>query len=89
MRDDKKRIEIIREDKQGNVWFDKISFTEAEKIYGKIPFYEKLINKIISIKYANIRNGVLNITVQNGSYKESLYTMENIHGTWGNITKHV
>lgn len=88
MRDNKKRIEVMISSETGD-YIEMMSFDELEKKYGTIPFHEKLVNKVIKASVSwNLRNGVMFLTVQNGSYNESKYTLDNVHGSWGNLTKY-
>lgn len=87
MRDNKKRIEVIISSKTGD-YIEMMSFDELEKKYGAIPLPERLVNKVIKASVSwNLKNGVMFLTVQNGSYNESKYALDNIHGSWGNLTR--
>lgn len=87
MRDNKKRIEVMISSETGD-YIEMMSFDELEEKYGAIPLPERLVNKVIKAGVSwNLRNGVMFLTVQNGSYNESKYTLDNIHGSWGNLTR--
>lgn len=88
MRDNKKRIQVMISCQTGD-YFEYMSFNELEEKYGPIPFPERLVNKVVEAGVSwNLRNGVMFLTVQNGKYHDSKYTLDNIHGSWGNLTKH-
>lgn len=63
------------------------SFEELEKEIGAIPFNEKLKNKVIKASISDFTNKLW-LTVQHGRNDVTDYSLDNIYGSWGNLTRY-
>lgn len=82
-----KKFDLYTNDMRGN-YCDDYTFNELVERYGDIPLPERLIPNIIQVEVTwNIGNGKMFIAVKTGK-KVINYSLDNIHGSWVNLTRY-
>lgn len=80
-----KLIKLYTRDEYGD-YRDEVTYKRIVELYGKLPITKKMIDNLISID-VNLRNDKMFLVVKSGRSKKD-YSLDNIYGTWGNLTKY-
>lgn len=80
-----KLIELYTRNKYGE-YKDEVTYKRIVELYGDLPINKKIIDNLISID-VNLRNDKMFLVVKSGRIIKN-YSLDNIYGTWGNLTKY-